>query len=153
MLTAPSLQNEFALVFSGDPALDLPADETERNEALRRARETGNWPLLAGAEPTLFKCRPLTGAPVTWLIGESGRRRLSQQELFELAFRMALTGVTNLGSLKVKHTLSEDGHKLVDSATLAAIYAIGDGSVGHQVVIEIGAEVLGRAMEVIAPRS
>jgi hypothetical protein len=152
MLTAPSLQNEFSLVFSGDPALDLPADETERNEALKVARETGQWPLLAGQEPTLFKCRPLSGAPATWLIGESRRRQLSQQELFELAFRLALTGVTNLGSLKVKR-VPRDEQLMIDDHTLAAIYAIGDGRIGTQVVIEIGAEVLGRAMEVIAPRA
>lgn len=151
MLTAPSLHRAFALVYSGDPALDLPADTKERERVLASARETGHWPTFAGQEPTLFTCRSLHGAPLTWLLGEARRKQLSQDELCELAFRLALTEVVNLGNVQVQREVRGEQLQLT-ADTLAAIYAIGDGTVGIQVVLELGAAVLRRAMEGIAPR-
>lgn len=174
MLKLASLQHEYSLVFSEDPALDLPVvpevakDATEedqkrvetvakeRESKLRVARETGRWSEICrpGMEPTLFQVAPIAGSALTWLQGESRRRGLSNEEGIELALRLALRGVLNLGKFEVR-TDFEGGHKLATKETLDALYAIGhdagDASLGRRIVVELGVLVLNRAMAGISP--
>ena len=157
MFAPPSLQHEYTLVFSGDPALMLPDDEKERAAKLRAARETGRWAELCkpGEQPTLFTIRPIEGPLLTWLHGYSSRARLSNDEGMELALRVALKGVENLGAFEITHSKIE-GRVVVSEDTMAALYAIGrelgDPMLGRRVVIELGTLVLDRAMEGIPPK-
>lgn len=174
MLKLASLQHEYSLVFSEDPALDLPeipnlaedapAEDVkrratlalEREHKLKVARETGRWSEIvrAGTEPTIFSVAPITGSALTWLQGESRRRKLGNEEGTELAVRLALRKVVNLGALEVQHDF-ENGHRLVTRATMDALYAIGhdagDPTLGRRLVLELGSLVLVRAMAGISP--
>lgn len=172
MLKAPSLQHVYSLCFSEDPALDLPSvpeladdasDEDRKAQKLaaeelasklKVARETGQWPLHAGMEPTIFTVAPIGGTALTWLQGESRRHELAGEEGLELALRLALRKVDNLGGIKVEF-VNEDGHRLVAPKTMDALYAIGleagDAQLGRRLVFELGAVVLARAMSGLSP--
>lgn len=151
--TAPSLQRDYALVYSGDPALALPDDAEARTTALRVARETGQWQslIVTGAEPTLFYVRPLAGQALTWLQGEWQRERLSEAEVYELVFRTCLARVTNLGDFKPR-SVRRGELLILAPESLAELYAIGGGDVGRALVIELGSLLLQRATESISPR-
>lgn len=174
MLKAPSLQHRYTLVFSEDPALDLPvvpelahdATQEQRDEAeklekerehkLKVARETGRWDDLCrpGMEPTLFTFEPITGTTLTWLQGEARRRNLGNEEGIELAFRLSLRDVTNLGKFKVDDVV-EDGRRLATAATIDALYALGreagDATLGRRLIIELGVVVYARAVAGLSP--
>jgi hypothetical protein len=158
MLQPPSLQGDFPLVYSADPALSLPEDPVERATALRVARETGNWRpiLLAGQEPTVFACAPLHGSALTWLRGEASRGEWSQEELFEYAFRLSIRRVDNLGALQIGHELTARGHKIQTLASLDELYDIGrqvNPLLGRLIVQELGAVIVARAAETLPPKS
>jgi hypothetical protein len=179
MLRLPSVQFEYTLVFSGDPALNLPEvpdlaeDEAdpaalakhkelfaERERLLRVARETGNWgPLLhAGAEPTMFQMKPIHGMALVYLSGEAARGQLVQAETVALAFRLALMRVDNLGAFQVKRDAkAANGLGLVTAATMEKLYDIGldigNPNLGRSVVGELGQIVLSRALEGVSPKS
>ncbi len=143
MIKPPSAIAEYSLVYSGDSALNLPADEKEAAEALQRARETNQWQSLIkeGEMPTLFHVRPLFGSLHTWFIGECNRRNYVQKEAVEFALRLALQRVDNFGPFKVTHT-TDDGHKLATIETIDAIYSAPDG---RAIVEELGLLVMIRA--------
>lgn len=113
MIKPPSLQSTYTLVWSGDPALDLPeappdaTDEqrakidSERTRLLRIARQTGNWPIRAGEQPTAFTFRNLSHNEFAWVQGESNRRQLGASEINNLFFLIAITGIANFGDIKV----------------------------------------------------
>lgn len=157
MFRAPSLQHEYTLVFSGDPALSLPEDEKERENALRVARETGAWHSLCHASqlPTLFKLRPLPHSAYEWLIGESVRRNLTMPELCTLAVRLALRGVDNFDGLEFG-TVRDGEHVLAKSSVTDTIAdvgrEIGDPNLGKKVIAELGSEIMRRAQEGISPK-
>lgn len=178
MLKAPSLQTGYTLVFSGDPALNLPAIPAalpsdasaeqvaerdaviaDRQNQLRVARETGRWDKLciAGERPTLFHLKPLSGSTYTWLASEADRRELRPAETMELALRLALDSIENLGAIKVSFEKSEDGQRLVKRSVIDDLYAIGidagDAELGRAVVQELGSCVLVRAQEPLSPKS
>jgi hypothetical protein len=179
MLRLPSVQFEYTLVFSGDPALNLPevpdlAEEeadpavlakhkelaTERGRLLRVARETGNWGALlhAGAEPTMFQMRPIHGMALVYLSGEATRGQFVKAETVALAFRLALMRIDNLGGLQVKRDAkAANGLGLVTAATMEKIYDIGldlgTPQLGRSVVAELGEIVLERALEGVSPKS
>lgn len=168
----PSLVAEYPLVFSGDPALELPAipeltpestpevikQAQERDTQLRVARETGDWPRItrSGEQPTVFWCRQIHGMALTWLQGEAVRGELGNAEGTELAFRLALVRVENLGGLKVK-TERFDDQVLVSETTLNTIYDIGRDAnlpeLGRAIVLELGGLALLRAMQGVPPKS
>jgi hypothetical protein len=168
MLRAPSLQFDYTLVFSGDPALSLPDPATapddqrdavtkERLRLLTVARETGAWGdiTISGEQPTIFRMRSIHGE-LAWIQGESQRRRLTTPEVAELAFRCALKAIGNLGSTKVEHTPNADGIVLVAKSTVDYIKAFGieygQPALGHSVILELGLIALERAAEGIAPK-
>lgn len=153
MIKAPSQQFEYTLIFSEDPALNLPSVDAEREKALDVARETGLWePLLhVGETPTLFHVRPIGGALLDWLAGEMSRRALSTPEACVLALRCALRSVEGFGDQKVKHE-RVDGFSLATMEIINSLYAI-DRIVGRQIVQELGSIVLARAFEGLRPKS
>lgn len=176
MLALPSLQKEYVLCFSQDPAFDFPpipaidretasADEIaaadaalkERDHKLRLARESGNWDAITkqGQRPTRFKFRQVHGSHLTWWHGQNNRENLTMAESFELMFRLALIDVENLGSFQVKH---DDGKpRLVSLSCLNRLYALGsdtgNAQLGRELVMELGAHVAKRAVEGCPPLS
>ncbi len=157
MFLPPSVLKDYALVFSGDPALMLPTDEKEREAALTVARDTGNWTplLIAGEEPTLFYVRQLSGTTFTWMASQQKRKRLSQQELCELALRLALRKVENFGKFRVEF-VSDDGQTLASTDVIDAIYGLGESigktELGRDAVAELGSAVIHRATEGLRPK-
>jgi hypothetical protein len=154
MLAPPSLQSEYALVYSGDSALNLPADETERANALRVARETGRWSAIqhAGQEPTAFVFRPIHGVARTWMANQARAKELTPDAVIELVFRLALVRVDNLPGLQLKHE-RVDGLPLLTLASMDQIYSLGVGDLGRDVVIELGDVVLTRTLQGVPPKS
>lgn len=166
MITPPSLQNEYTLCFSGDPALDLPeVPEIDRDTAgaervaevdkliaardakLKVARETGNWPIRPGQRATLFRFKPVGGSAVRWWFGESQRQRLSAVEDIELMFRLALSGIDNVEGVTVRHDKSGK-FPLVAISTMDEIYASGAGPTA---VLELGTVVAERSIGGVPP--
>ena len=166
MIKLPSVQRDFTLIYSGDPALDLPAfasdsasdDEKQasleaRAQALKVARETGNWPIKAGESPTLFHFTPDPGLAYDYFESEIRRghqrkKPLSAHELAVLIFRIALRKVENIGPLKLEFE-DIDGYRLVSAKFVESIYALGD--VGRALVAELGALAYERIRDPIGP--
>lgn len=153
MIKPPSLLAEYTLIYSGDPALTLPADPEERDRKLAECRETGQWhSLITGSElPTLFTVRPLTGSQLDWWAGEVSRQRLVQTEAAALALRLALRKVDNFGSHKVSLTRFEGQH-LATTEIIDAIYSEGGGE-GRSIVVELANLVIERAQTAPRPKS
>ena len=160
MLAAPSLQNEYTLCFSGDPALDLPALPAEddpghaaavaaREIKLKNARETGSWPIKPGETPTIFRFKPVGGSAVRWWSGQSQRESLSALEDIELMFRLALVGVDGLPGVTMQHD-KRGKFPLVTIATMDQIYASGAGPAA---VVELGAYIAERSLGGVPPLS
>jgi len=149
-IKAPSLQSDYSLIFSGDDALKLPEDETEREHALTVARDTGRWDdlLVPGAKPTIFDVRPLTGSDFTRIIGTSHRLGWIALEECAYALRLALRKVTNLGDFKVEQ-VEEDGVMLASTNIINAIYATGGG---RSIVLELGQAVIKKAQHSPSPK-
>jgi len=153
MLKPPSLITTYTLIFSGDPALVLPADPKERTHALELARETGRWETLIGPDqtPTTFELRPLPGTAFDWWMGTVRRERLSDAEANALLLRLALRKVEHFGAHRVElHRL--EGQELATPAIIDALYAEG-GEAGRQIVAELGGEVFARAERALRPKS
>lgn len=156
MFQPMSLQNAFSLVSGEDPGLELPADPEERETALRVARETGRYDKItrAGESLTVFRCESIHGAALTWFQGEVARRGLTDAESIELAFRLALIGIDNLGSFKPKFERATP--RLLAMSSLDEIYDIGraegNASLGRSIVLELGAFVLERAVKGVPPK-
>ena len=153
MIKAPSLITESSLIYSGDPALNLPDDPAERERVLELARETGNWRdiVLPGETPTIFHVRPLYGALWDWFAGEVNRRGLVQVEIAAFALRLALRKVEGFGSSKVEFT-RVDGHQMATTEILDAIYREGGGE-GRTIVEELGGFVFVKASQGLRPKS
>jgi hypothetical protein len=154
MIKLPSQQFEYTLVYSGDPALDLPSDAPARDKALEVARDTGQWATITrgGEQPTLFHVRPIVGTLLDWLAGEIQRRELSGPEAAVLALRLALRKVEGFGDHEVK-TERADARSpaLATFKIIDALYAI-DGA-GREIVQELGDLVLLRAFGGLRPKS
>ena len=174
-----SLQGEYTLCSSLDPALDLPdAPEIdletatpeeiaahdkiskEREGKLRVAQNTGNWPEITkhGQSPTMFRFRQIHGPLLTWLQGEITRNNLTDDEGFELAFRLALEGVDNFGKVKTDF-VARGRHRLAGEKIMARLYDVGRDPemnqplLGRFIVLELGALVLTRAVQGVRPLS
>lgn len=157
MIKAPSLQNEYSLIFSGDPALVLPDDETERERVLRVARITGQWgDLIApGQQPTVFHFRNLEQSDIAWLEGEHGHsteqgRPLGSQEYLTLAVRLALRSVDGFGSHKVEHKPVGSQRKVATSAIINAIHREA-GKHGAEILVEFAVHIINRGSGQLDP--
>lgn len=172
MFKPGSLQRDYTLCSQYDGALDLPAfpDELppdadadakaqrdkiikERAEKLKAARDHNSWPTLVkpGSVATIFHFRHIPGSDVDWWHGQN--EKLGGVEGQALLFRLALKSVENLGALEIKHE-EIDGHRLVSSATLDALYAIDDNSgIGRKVVGELAGIVAEKTFARLTPKS
>lgn len=100
----PSYQHEFDLFWSGDDAIvQLPKGASKKRQEeharkLRIARETGDWApiLVAGAQPTRFKCRPVAGNHFRRLLDRNLAGAIGEGECRALLLRMSLVDVVNL---------------------------------------------------------
>ena len=170
----PSLQKDYTLCSSLDPALDLPdlvelpdnasaedvatakAITADRAQKLKVAAATGNWSAITkpGERPTEFSFRQIFGSALTWLSGQVERNRLSGDESFELAFRLALKDISNFGKVDLQRE-KLDGHLLVTQKSLESIYAIGRDTaaahLGRLIVLELGMLVFSRAIRGVDP--
>jgi hypothetical protein len=161
MLLAPSVQTETGLVFSGDPALNLPADPTARENALRIARETGMWTPIThvGQDPAIFWFAPIHGVARTFLQNEIRRRHpMTDDLIIELAFRLGLRRVSGVhleggGTLTLQLGVNEAGLPWVTVASMDQLYSIGSGNVGRELVAELGEVVFQKAMQGVSPKS
>jgi len=151
VIKPPSIIAEYSLIYSGDSALNLPADPKEAAAALDRARETNQWQSLLkeGEMPTLFHVRPLYGSLHTWFIGEVNRRGMVQKESVEFALRLVLERIDNFGPFKVGHT-TDEGQRIATTETIDAIYAAPDG---RAIVEELGLLILVRAQQGLPGKS
>ena len=153
MLKPRSLQHEYSLIYSEDCALKLPTGETERETALRVARQTGKWSelTLQGETPTVFQVLPMTGTQFSYLGSEQVRKGLLQMEVYELAIRLVLRSIANFGDHKVTHSIVE-GHQIAGRATIDALYAIGETpAMGRAVIAELGEIIISHASDGISP--
>jgi hypothetical protein len=144
MLAPPSLQNNYSLCFSGDPALELPEAEDAKILALKNARERGQWPVKQGEKVTHFHFRQVGGSAVRWWYGESQRQSLSPLEDIELMFRLALVSVDGI---EIKHD-KRGKFPLVSIESMDLIYASGAGPAA---VTELGAIVAERSLGGVPP--
>lgn len=155
MIRPPSIQKEYTLIYSDDPALDLPSDADEKERVLKVARETGKWPVREGEKATVFTFTPLDGVVQTYIYGEIGRRNLNHAEIAELIFRYALRRVDNFGNEKVTFEKDGNGHRRVDDKFLNVLYAVGNDAgmsdLGRTIISELGALVLMRTREPLTP--
>ncbi len=151
MIKPPSIQSDYSLVWSGDPALNLPDVGPERDRVLQVARETGRWEdlILPGQQPTVFHFRKLPKSTFDWVIGEHQhssvfKRPLSQMEGYSLFFRAALKSIDNWGSHKVKPTSFGEGcPRIASEETTDAIGAVDPNDP------MIGAAILGELAQLV----
>lgn len=156
MIKAPSIQNDYTLVFSGDPALRLPEDADAKEHALQDARLTGDWSKLldaANGAPTLFHCAHITRSQRDWIIGEVSHsatlgRPLHAVEMDALVLRVALRRIDNFGAHKVERLqYRPHGHWLAKPEIIDAIHA----EAGHDVIPEIAGAIWERTANPIRP--
>lgn len=161
MFKLPSLQDAFTLVFSGDPALELPAGDEERENALRVARQTGRWEkwVKPGQVPTVFHVRSLAGVAMSYAMSERSwsatrQRALSHAELAELVLALSLTKVDNLPGFELGKT-TEHGFSRVDRATIDSLLNIdpANPALGRTLVLELAGEILERSRQGVPPLS
>jgi hypothetical protein len=173
MFKLPSLQNEYTLCSIHDPALALPevpavdrdndppeaikaADEVlqERQRQYQSAVDGAiRWDAITkpGERPTVFTFVPMHGPTFTWWQAEAARRNMSADEGYELAFRLAIKSITNLGkSLEVKRMRNDEGRTIATEKSIEPLYDIGrdagEPQLGRAIVLELGAIVLTKAV-------
>ena len=139
MINPPSLQRSFTLIWSGDPALVLPADPAERENVLRVARETGEWKALLGGEPSRVVCRQIGGACFRWLISDVRRKKLSELEFASLAVRLSVERIENWNGYELELGRLE-GYPIASTKLIDDL-----DSVDKDIVNELGAILIERA--------
>jgi hypothetical protein len=158
VIKPPSLQRPFTLIFSGDPALELPTDEKERAKALEVARDTGNWSALlkvGGEPPTLFEIIPMTATAKHWLGQLQLEQGITQIQICALAFRLSIKKIESFGDFKLRfEERSLDSGDKITLATADVIDELGKlGPAGESIMIEIGTLALLRAAQGVPPKS
>lgn len=153
MIKAPSLRGPYNDHFSEDPAfLQLATDATpeqiaEYTAKLTAATETGNWSPLrveGAGEPTTFVLRPIPSSAFGQLV-DLQRGGTGENETLELAFRIALASVSNLGEAKVSFVEDPRFGRIASASFLetAGIH----GALGVRIVREIGSRIIRRASD------
>lgn len=174
-LKPPSLQRDYTLVSWFDDALDLPVIpdlpdtapaediaarneiEKERHRLYDAACNTGDWQAIfkPGSQPTVFTFRQFPGAARQWLRGEIVRKNMIDPEIWTLAFRIALRGISNFGDWRPEPYDVEDGHSLVSNEKLERLYAVGNDygkpMLGQQIIEQLGRVVFIRSIEGVRP--
>ena len=162
-----SNQRDYTLCSQYDDALDLPEVPTlaadadaeaiaardaiakDRAHRLKVARETANFDTLIkpGKRPTFFHCRHIPGWAMDWWHGQN----VGDVEKQALLFRLALKTIENLGDVKMVHG-EQDGQRLLSTASLDALYSIGDG-LGRKVVGELAGIIAAKTFRGVDPLS
>ncbi len=155
MIKPPSIQGPYSLVWSGDPALNLPDPGPERDRVLLTAAERGDYSdlILPGQTPTVFQCRRLPQHVREWVNGERVHssvfnRPLSDGEFFILLFRAALKSIDNW-SQKIQWTsFGKDCPTIVHEDTTDAM-----STVDHGLLIELAIAVWRKETTGLSPKS
>lgn len=170
MFSPPSLQREYTLCSSLDPALDLPivpelapdappeevsrvkriADEYESK--LRTAQETGRWHEITkhGETPTIFTFEQVHGTAWTWFRNEILRQNLQDDARLELLFRLAVRKIAPFGN-RVLEFDTIDGFQIARRSSLEPIYDLGrdkkppEPGLGRMILMELGGLVAMRS--------
>ncbi len=164
MIKPPSIQGTYSLVWSGDPALNLPDVGPERDRVLTDARDRGDWSglIIAGQQPTVFHFRKLPKSVFDWVIGEHTsssrfKRPLSEDEGYTLLFRAALKSIDNWpGYEKIRpESFGEDCPVIAHESVTNALAAIdpNDPTVGASLIGELAILVLRKERSGIGPKS
>lgn len=166
----PSLQREYSLCSSLDPALDLPvipdlapdapASEVERvkrivdeyTTKLRNAQETGRWHEITkkGEDPTIFTFEQIHGTTWTWFKNECLRLGLQDEARLEFLFRVAIRRIAPFGNRKLEFD-TIDGFQVAKRSSLEPLYDLGRDSkppepeLGRMIVMELGGLVAMRS--------
>lgn len=162
MIKPPSLLKPYTLIYSGDPALDLPAlaadnasdDEKKaaidrRNLALKNARETGGWQIKPDETPTLFHFEPLNARArdrIEAEIAVDASKRLGPTDFASLVFRLAVRRIDNIGDVTI--AFSDAGGYQVASEDLVAYIRDTFGIVGDRVIGELSQLVMQRTFSI-----
>lgn len=121
---------------------------TEWREAFDRATETGQWDALIvpGKTPTLFRIRQI--GVTAWAAFKRAVRKMGEDEIRQLAFRLAVTGIDHLEidvKLATAPYIGEDGRRersFGDVLTADVVDAIGRAPGGAGVLARIGEAVM-----------
>lgn len=167
MIKPPSTQGDYSLVWSGDPALNLPdVGDPERERVLAEMRDTGKWDdrIRDGEKPTIFHVRRLPLDARNYVMGERENssefdgRKLSDDETGYLFLRVALRSIENWSGPKVRIArVSEDSE--ITAATVESLNALGavadaEGrNVGKSIVDELAFLVFSKEMSGLRPLS
>ncbi len=179
MIKAPSVQSKYTLVWSKDPALELPehvddpaltAEENEtarkrvdenRERLLKTARLTGDWTPITrpGERPTFFTFDHMSHTEFSWVEGEAARRQLGPLEINDLFFLVAIRDITNFGDFKLERRRAAQIDGTREHVWMAtpkvldhlqrALSEIEDGA--RSLVNEFVIEIIRRARGVIDP--
>lgn len=162
MIKAPTIQGDYSLVWSGDPALNLPDPGEERDRVLTIARETGRWTdlVVTGQAPTVFHFKRLPKSVFDWIIGEHQHssiygRPLSQVEGYSLFFRCALKSIENWGEHGKFKPTSMGGVTMAPESIVDAIGRVdpNDCMIGAAILGELAQLVWMRETAGITPKS
>ena len=137
----------YKLAFSGDDALDLPADRDAARRALAVARETGRWDAITrpGAVPWLFVLQPLTARQMlAWeSLRDAHGNDISRSELGEATLVLvALVAIE--GIPEVTGPFRRDGHPEFGTIAPAAALELIPRSALTSVVHELAAVITHR---------
>lgn len=137
----------------------LRAAVAERDRVYQVMCDTGRYEghVAKDKQPTLFTFRAVHGFLLTWFRGEcvNGPRKLTPEEQFELMFRLSIVRIEHAPKPVPIHTVTiESAGRSVQLARADALeplydigYADGEPELGRQIVIELGAIVLTRALQ------
>lgn len=151
MLRLPSLQKEFAFVYSGDDALVQPPEDAaaraDYDHKLTVARETGDYSalLLEGRQPSQFILRPIPGDALRRLFDGAGK--LGNNTLASMSFRLAIVRVVDLAGVEVKHEVDKNLGRI---ATVGVVNAL--DSIDPAIVNEAGLHALVRSQGIPGKR-
>lgn len=160
MIKPLSVQHEFSLIWSRDPAVNLPepepdATDEKRLEVIKEAarlfnlaRDTGDYRSIVreGQTPTTFSFKDPSRGEWGWIYGEQQHssvygRPLSEPEFTDLIFRVAVRGVVNFGEHKVTRKRNAHGVWLADESIIEAIF----DNCGPGPIVEFVGFILSRA--------
>ena len=162
MIRLPSLVRDYDLVWSGDSAIRQPptlsAEPTDAEkaaladyeQAIKVARETGNWAslVLENQVPAKFVMRQVDrnawrALADLWALPKDNPRRIGDHSMLALVFRLALKNIAGVEGLEVRRAV--DSHWGWDMA-LPEVVTLLD-MVDPSIVTELGGIVLQKILD------
>jgi hypothetical protein len=151
VIKPPSLAKPFTEYFSEDPAFEqlasdaTPEQTAEYSAKLTAAWETGDWSALraeGAGEPTTFTVRALP-SDAFGKLADIQAAGAGDNEVYQLAFRVVLQSVSNLGNAKVT-TIEDERFGRIASLQFLTDAGV-TGALGMRIMREIGVRALKRA--------